>query len=69
MAKSPEGMTILTVEPRNYAEIIERSKNTEKRPYSREDLMRIRSEARSKNNVALIMFMDADFWKGEKHAQ
>lgn len=67
MAKPPEGMTILTVEPRNYDEIIERSQgNLYKEPYTRESLVRIRSEAKAKNTVALVMFLDPNFWSCEE---
>lgn len=66
MAKAPDDMTIIEVLPHNYDEIIERSLKT-KKPYTREDLDRMVAEARSKNNVALVMFMDQGFWaQGEK---
>lgn len=61
MAEAPEGMTILTVMPNNYDKIIELSQNTPK-PYSREELDRMRTKAYERNTVALVMFMAPDFW-------
>ena len=65
--KPPEGMTILTVEPRNYDEIIERSQgNPHKEPYTKESLERLRADAKNINSVALVMFLDPEWYVLER---
>ena len=66
MAKLPDGMIALAVTPVNFDEIIERSQNTNKEPYTVEKLRELRTQAQAKNNVAFVMFMDATFWHEEE---
>lgn len=61
MAESPDGMTILMVEPRNYDQIIELSQSSPN-PYTVEDLERLRASGRTKNRVVMVMFMSPDYW-------
>jgi hypothetical protein len=66
MATAPDGMTILAVTPVNFEEIIERSQNTGKEPYTEDQLREMMTQARAKNNVAMVMFMGPDFWHKEE---
>lgn len=65
MAIAPEGMTLLTIEPRNYDKIIELSQNTPN-PYTREELEQIQARHHSNNSAGIVMFMEPDFWTRER---
>lgn len=62
MADSPNYMDIFQVIPQNYDEIIERSQDGPKPPYTKEELVRITAQAKTNNNVALIAFFKPEFW-------
>jgi ethanolamine utilization cobalamin adenosyltransferase len=66
VASAPEGMTILAVTPVNFEEIIERSQNTFKEPYTEEKLKQIRAEAREKNVVAFVAFQETGYFVKEE---
>lgn len=65
MAYPPTGMEIITVLPTHYDDIVQRSQGTQN-PYTREELEHIRARAQANNSVALVMFLDADFWNGPR---
>jgi hypothetical protein len=68
MASLPEGIKVLAVTPVNFEEIIDLSKTYRKEgAYTEDELRVIRSQARSKNNVAMVMFRDDTFWIKEEN--
>lgn len=64
MAKPPEGMTILSIEPRNYNKIVELSQNTPN-PYTLEELINLQARYTGTARLGIVAFFDKDFWKGD----
>jgi hypothetical protein len=66
VVSAPEGMVVIAVTPVNFDEIIERSQAFSKHHYTEERLKEIRAQARERNSVAFVCFMDDAIWHKEE---